>query len=84
MCAGEKKWAPIMRSWAFILPAIIAMSMVDVLVDRMASGLQACSRSAGMERRSNKLQGLLCVMGSQVVGVILAAQDLQIIYTSSA
>ena len=69
MCAGEKKWAPMMRSCAFILPAISAMSMVDVLVDRMASGLQACSSSAGMGRESNQLQGLLCmVVGFKAVG----------------
>ena len=68
MCAGEKKWAPMMRSWAFILPAMSAMSMVDVLVDKMASGLQACSSSAGVGKRSNKLQGLLCMMGSKANG----------------
>jgi hypothetical protein len=46
MCAGEKKCAPTMRPAAFVLAPTSEMSMVDVLVDRMASGRHAASRSA--------------------------------------
>ncbi len=53
MCAGEKKCAPTSRSAAWRPPAILAptssMSMVEVLVDRMASGRQCFSRSGGAQ-----------------------------------
>mmetsp|Transcript_695 Transcript_695/g.2030 ORF Transcript_695/g.2030 Transcript_695/m.2030 type:complete len:319 (-) Transcript_695:535-1491(-) len=46
MWAGLKKWAPIMRSCASVLAATSSMSMVLVLVARMASLRHAFSRSA--------------------------------------
>ena len=45
-CAGEKKWAPTMRSAARVSLPIRLMSMVLVLLLRMASGRHAFSRSA--------------------------------------
>jgi hypothetical protein len=45
-CAGLKKCAPSTRRWARVLAPTRLMSMVDVLVERMASGRQADSRSA--------------------------------------
>ena len=47
MCAGLKKCAPMTRSWDLVLAPMSSMSMVEVLVDRMQSGPQTLSRSAG-------------------------------------
>ena len=44
-CAGEKKCAPTMRSGFFIFCATFVMSIVEVFVERMASGRQLDSRS---------------------------------------
>lgn len=43
--AGLKKWAPTIRSNAFVWPPTSLMSMVDVLDDRMQSLRHAFSRS---------------------------------------
>ena len=57
-CAGEKKWAPTMRSAARVCLPIRLMSMVLVLLLRMASGRHAFSRSAKMRCFS----GMSCVV----------------------
>ena len=48
MCAGEKKWFPTTLDAACgsSLAPTTSMSIVDVLVDSTASGLQAFARSA--------------------------------------
>lgn len=45
-CAGLKKWAPTIRSGHEVFAPMRVRSMVEVLDDRMASGLHARSRSA--------------------------------------
>mmetsp|Transcript_975 Transcript_975/g.2366 ORF Transcript_975/g.2366 Transcript_975/m.2366 type:complete len:400 (+) Transcript_975:881-2080(+) len=48
MCAGLKKWLPMMRLIAFVFAPTTLMSIVDVFVERMQSLRHTCSSSANI------------------------------------